>query len=191
MQSKHIRIAVVLLTATAGAVPLAAQSADVPRHLISFAQDQLTEFASHGQIVSQIREHNARGLTLETIRATDSAWTEVSGVSRYMLDLMSNDLSLLLHNFEFEHPYIVETFAMGALGANVGQTNRTSDYWQGDETKFTASYNDGAGSIHYGEIEYDYSADELVIQVSVPVMVGNRAIGAITFSVSLDRWERR
>lgn len=80
---------------------------------------------------------------------------------------------------------------MDEQGALVGLTHKTSDYWQGDEVKFTGSFNGGAGALHFGEVEYDDSVGEIVVQVSVPVLQGSRAIGAITLGISLDRWEYR
>lgn len=81
---------------------------------------------------------------------------------------------------------LIQSFLVaGAKGLSVS-------LWQvANEAKFTESFNNGSGAIHYGEPEYDASADELIIQISVPVMSGGRAVGAATYGISLDGWERR
>lgn len=80
---------------------------------------------------------------------------------------------------------------MNSQGTIVAESNRTSSYWKGEAEKFTAAYADGRGAFWYGPVEYDESTGEITLQVSVPVMKGNRAIGAIVFGISLDRWEQR
>ncbi len=164
---------------------------EVPRTLVAFSEQELVKFGQSSGVVAAVKEQNSLGRSLDEIEQIDNQWRSAGGVTRFMLDLMSNDLALLLHNYEHTYGFIVETFVMDNKGGNVAQTERTSDYWQGDEAKFSESFNNGRGSIHYGDIEYDGSVDEIIVQVSVPVMDQNRAIGAITFGVSLDRWERR
>lgn len=183
--------ALLLLLTSCGIFTIAAQGNDVPYSLVRFAENELTALGRQPQIVSAVARQNERNLTLNQIKDTDTRWRNTDGIDRFMLDLMSNDLALVLHNFEHSHGYIVETFVMDNKGANVAQTARTSDYWQGDEAKFTESYGNGRGAVHYGDVEYDASVDEIVIQISIPVMDGERAVGAVTCAVSLDKWERR
>lgn len=170
---------------------LFAQSKEVPKSMVRFAENELAEFASSEQIVELIQAQNSIGMTLDEIKAIDKNWREYDGINRFMMDTISNDCALLLWNFQLDHRYILEIFAMDNQGANVGQTNKTSDYWQGDEAKFKESYRNGKGAVHYGEPEYDESVDQLIVQVSVPVMTESQAVGAITFGISLDGWERR
>jgi len=174
-----------------GVGPVFAQQDAIPGSMVRFAENELMQFASGARIVEAVQEQNNRGASLDEIKAIDKTWSEYPGINRFMMDKISNDCALALWNFQLDHPYILEIFAMDNKGANVGQTNKTSDYWQGDESKFTESYKNSNGAIHYGEPEYDESVDELIVQISVPVMTGGRAIGAITFGIGLDAWERR
>ncbi len=184
------KLAILLLLVLAGSF-LAAQSRDVPLNLVNFVQEELAAIGRDPVVVEMVGRQNSIDTNLQDIRQRDEIWKANSGIDRFMMDLMSNECALVLHNYECDYPFIVETFAMDSLGANVGQTTKTSDYWQGDEAKFTESYKDGRGEIYYGDVEYDDSVNEIIVQVSIPVMSDNRAIGAITFGISLDRWERR
>jgi hypothetical protein len=76
---------------------------------------------------------------------------------------------------------------MDNQGANVCQNELTSDYWQGDEAKFEKSYNGGKGAIFVDEVEFDDSSQAYLCQVSVPVMDGDKAIGAITIGVDVEK----
>ena len=104
--------------------------------------------------------------------------------------LMSNAAAAELRKLESSKPYFNEIFIMDNQGANVAMTNKTSDYWQGDEAKFTQAFAKGRGAIHYGEVSFDTSAQAYLIQVSVPIIDGTRAIGVLTAGINLDLLEK-
>ena len=137
--------------------------------------------------VAAVRQQNARGQTLDQIAKLDVAWIAESGVTPFMEALMTNEAARELKTLEGTQPYFVESFLMDHQGANVAMTNKTSDYWQGDEDKFTASYLDGQGAVHIGPVKFDSSAQTYLVQVSVPVLDAGRAIGALTIGIDLDR----
>lgn len=188
MKRKVLGIALVLCIIS---IQLYSHTHDIPKQLVIFAETVLAELGKDPAIIEEVKKQNRENVTLNEIKALDSEWRKTEGVNRFILGKMSNDCALALYNIENVYRFIVETFAMDNQGANVGQTGKTSDYWQGDESKFTESFKNGRGAIHYGDVEYDDSVDEIVVQISVPVMEGRTAIGAITFGISLDRWERR
>lgn len=138
-------------------------------------------------LVAAVKAQNARGATLDQIKAKDQTWQATSGVDDTMKALMHNDAARELGKLERSAPYYLELFLMDNKGANVAMTNKTSDYWQGDEPKFTESYKDGAGAVHIGKVTFDASAQAYLVQVSVPVMDGATAIGALTVGVNLDK----
>jgi hypothetical protein len=82
---------------------------------------------------------------------------------------------------------ITEAFIMDARGLNVAAAVATSDYWQGDEEKFTQTYPFGAGAAHFSNPEYDDSSQEVQGQISVSVTDAStgETIGALTVGVSL------
>jgi hypothetical protein len=77
---------------------------------------------------------------------------------------------------------------MDARGLNVAASTPTSDYWQGDEAKFTDTYSQGPGAIHVGDVEFDESTQSYQGQVSIVVVdpdTGN-PIGAITVGLNAE-----
>ena len=44
----------------------------------------------------------------------------------------------------------------------------------------------GNGAVFVDEVEFDDSSQAYLVQVSVPVMDGGKAIGAITFGIDFD-----
>lgn len=144
---------------------------------------KLSKLASSSVIVSAVRAQNEKKVSIDKIKELDKKWSETSGLDDFMKTVMANPSSEQLKKVRLENPFIVEAFAMDNKGANVGMTNKTSDYWQGDEDKFTKSYNNGVGATHFGKLSFDESTQSYLVQVSVPVMDGGKAIGAVTFGV--------
>ena len=83
---------------------------------------------------------------------------------------------------------ITEIFVTDAKGLNVGQSDVTSDYWQGDEAKWQKTYGSGdAHAIFVDEAEKDESTQMLQSQVSMTVADESGApIGAITIGINLN-----
>ena len=83
---------------------------------------------------------------------------------------------------------ITEAFAMDALGLNVAASAATSDYWQGDESKFQETYGKGVGAIHVADVEFDESSQTYSGQVSAVIVdpETNQPIGAITIGLNAE-----
>jgi hypothetical protein len=143
------------------------------------------------RLVAFVDAQNAKSVGLDRIKRIDQEWMAEKGVNTFMRSLLDGACSARLKTLVGPHGYVIEAFVMDNQGALVGLTNKTSDYWQGDEAKFTESYKGGAGSVHYGKAEFDKSVNATLVQISVPVLKGAAAVGAITFGVSIEAWEKR
>lgn len=137
-------------------------------------------------LIDAVRQQNSEGLTLATIQERDAVWSATSGVDDFMAELMSSAVAKHMLTLEQSKPYFVEFFLMDNQGANVAMTNKTSDYWQGDEEKFTESFKGGAGNTYMSDVKFDESSQAYLVQVSIPIMDGDKAIGAMTIGVNLD-----
>ena len=86
-----------------------------------------------------------------------------------------------------------EIFVVDANGLNVGQSNITSDYWQGDEAKFQKTYPIAPDAVFVDEPEFDDALGIWRTQVNMTVAdeTGTQAIGAVTIEVNLSELQRR
>jgi len=150
----------------------------------------LKELGNDAILVAAVKAQNAKGMSLDSIKKADKEWMGATSVTPFMKSLMENDAASTLKKFESSKPYFEEIFLMDSQGANVAMTNKTSDYWQGDEAKFTDSYKGGAGAVHIGKVKFDKSVQAYLVQVSVPVMDAGKAIGAITIGINVDELEK-
>lgn len=141
-------------------------------------------------LVAAVKEQNTKGFTREQIQKRDKEWIATTGLDDQMKAMMKSSAAQQLDKLEATKPYYFESFLMDNLGANVAMTNKTSDYWQGDEPKFINSYKEGAGGVDVGKSKFDDSAKAYLIQVSVPVTDAGKVIGAITVGINLDELDK-
>jgi len=161
--------------------------------LTALAKSEIAAFASDPILISAIIAQNATSSAYDQakIDALDIQWrAEVGAASKPLIDAtLANAASQYLAGVQDASAgKYTEIFAMDARGLNVAQSTLTSDYWQGDEDKFTASFGAGADSVHIGEIEQDESTQVFQSQVSVPITdpATGAVIGAITVGVDVS-----
>ena len=161
--------------------------------LTELAKSEIAAFAANPILIAAINAQNAASGAYDQakIDALDTQWrAEVDASAKPLIDAtLGNAASAYLKSVQDESVgKYTEIFAMDAKGLNVAQSTLTSDYWQGDEDKFTASYGAGADAIHVGEIEQDESTQVFQSQVSVPITdpVTGALIGAITVGVDVS-----
>ena len=161
--------------------------------LTELAKGEIAAFASDPVLINAILAQNAitAGYDQAKIDALDAQWrAEVGAASKPLIDAtLSNAASQYLAGVqEASGGKFTEIFAMDAKGLNVAQSTLTSDYWQGDEDKFTASFGAGADAVHIGEVEQDESTQIFQSQVSVPITdpATGTLIGAITVGVDVS-----
>lgn len=160
-----------------------------PPVVAKLAESEMVKLGADPVIVEAVKAQNAKKMSLEQIKQTDEKWKAFAGIADYMKAIMETDCAKSLYEFQKAKSYYVEIFVMDNQGANVAMTDKTSDYWQGDEAKFIKSFADGKGAIFIDEVEYDDSTQAYLVQVSVPVKDGDTVIGAITFGVDIDSLE--
>lgn len=145
------------------------------------------------RVIAAIKAQNEKtaGLSEAEIVALDKKWrAEVEASTKPMIEaVLKNDLSTFLAAKKNDAAgMITEAFIMDAKGLNVGQSDMTSDYWQGDEAKWKKTYMVGPDAIFVDEIEKDESTQSLQSQVSIAIKdETGKAIGAITLGINVDR----
>lgn len=191
MKAHRNTIAVAIFFVFIAAGLVAAQDKSVPKSLVKFANETLTGIGQDPQLVSFVSRDNANPVNVEKLRALDKRWVAKDNIEDFVKALMSNQVSARLKKQIAAHAYIPEAFIMNAQGTIIGETDRTSTYWKGEQEKFTAAYNGGVGAVWFGKLAYDESSKTNGVQISVPVVKGGKAIGAVTFTINVDEWEKR
>ena len=161
-----------------------------PQEIIDFTNNELTKISSQAGVVKAIKEQNAQKVSLDKIKQIDTKWKATAGIDKRMKSIMENSCAKELLAFIDKFSFITEAFVMDNQGANVCMSDKTSDYWQGDEAKFQKTFTGGAGSIFIDDVKFDKSSQTYVVQASLPIKEGNKAIGSITFSIDVDKFKK-
>ncbi len=160
-----------------------------PQKIIDFSKTSLVKLGTDPIIVKAVRAENVKGKTLDEIKAMDKKWMATPGIADFMQALMDNECGKHLRDIQKSAPYYAEIFVMDNQGANVCMSDKTTDYWQGDEDKFIESYKGGTGAIHISNVKFDDSTQAYLVQVSVPVKDEGRVIGAITIGIDVEKFK--
>ncbi len=158
-----------------------------PQKVVDLANSTLAQLGSDAVIIEAVKAENAKGKSLDQIKEMDKKWQATPGIADYMQALMDSETGKHLRAIQGSAPYYAEIFVMDNQGANVSMTDKTSDYWQGDEAKFKKSFNGGSGAVFVDEVKFDDSSQAYLVQVSVPVKDGGNTIGAITIGIDVDK----
>ena len=151
------------------------------------------QLANHRIVREAVDGQNARRMTLDRIKGIDEAWSGTEELTPFKLSQQTSEAGTLLKQSVLLNPSYTELFVTDNQGANVAAYPATSDYWQGDEDKFTESFV-GNGRVFVGEVEYDESTKSVGVQVSVPVYDdNNRVAGVLVAGVVVDylRWKQK
>ena len=162
------------------------QSAEAIQKALSNEATALAAWGSDKVFVDAVKAQNAKKVSLAEIKRVDADWMagkSGDAVKRVTSGPCADHLRALVA----AHPGYGEAFVMDNQGALVCANDRTSDYWQGDESKWQRSFVDGKGAVFIDRPRYDDSAKAPLAQISVPVLDGGKAIGAITVGVNVTQ----
>ncbi len=188
---KKIMVALAF-TATA-AFGLTASANEFRPEIETFMKQEIMGWLSDPAVLSAIKAQNEKHASISDgdIDTLDKTWRAEAkaGGGDLTAAVLSNDLSKLLKaKKDAAAGKIAEMFIMDNKGLNVGQSDMTSDYMQGDEAKWQKTFSQGAGVMFIDEVEFDESSKAFQSQASVTIVdESGKPIGAITVGVNVEK----
>jgi hypothetical protein len=185
------------LTALAGTLAIVfagAAAADATADKLNeLAKTKLSGAFKDPIVIDAIKAQNAKHASLAEgdIDKLDKQWRAEakSGAGPLVDSVLANALSKHLMGFkQAGQGLYTEVFVMDSKGLNVGQSDVTSDYWQGDEAKFQKTFPAGPRAVFVDKVEFDESSQSYQSQISMTVVdpATNEPLGAVTVGVSVD-----
>lgn len=160
--------------------------------------DSVREAATRQIVIMSIQSqnHSFGDLSQGEIDRLDGTWRKqtVSENQPLIAAKMSNPLSAYLTRIQaLSLGLYAEIFVMDANGLNVGQSNVTSDFWQGDEAKFQKTFSVAPDAVFIDEAELNEDTNTYRAQLNIAIADPNtgEAIGAATFEINLTELQRR
>ena len=152
----------------------------------AFATANLLSLTTDATWVAEVAAQNAKGVALDEVKKLDAQWQKAEEELPIQHEKLGNGTARACIAVAKRLPAVREIFVMDNQGANVGQNTLTSDYWQGDEDKWTRSFNGGKGGVDVGKVKFDQSANVSLQQVSLPIIADDgKVIGAVCFGLDI------
>ena len=156
-----------------------AQSADVMQKSLHADAAKLAAWAKEKVIVDAVKRQNAKAIPIAEIKRIDAEW--IAGkADAQVREATTGACADRLRALAASDARYGETFLTDANGAIVCATQRTSDYWQGDEAKWTKAFKEG---VFIDRPKLDESAKARLAQISLPVVENGKTIGVLTVGV--------
>lgn len=147
-----------------------------------FMKDVLLQYTTNALLVAEIEKQNAKKIPFSEIEKMDKAWIDAEDEIPLMTEMMGNACAKEVEKIVSKHKALGETFVMDNQGANVGQNDVTSDYFQGDEPKWEDTYK--KHGVWVGKDRLDKSTYTKLQHVSFPIINQNgEIVGAICFGI--------
>ncbi len=159
----------------------------------AYLDNSIRGWAADPVLIAATRARNAvtAGLSQSDIDTMDLAWRAEVGTAATptITPILNNPAAdFLRHQVEVAGGAITEAFIMDDRGLLVAASAVTSDYWQGDEAKWSETYPKGAAAVHMGEVEFDEFSQTYQGQVSIPLVdaASGEVVGALTVGLNAD-----
>jgi hypothetical protein len=175
-------------------LPVPASADDAPlKEVEAYVKSNLVSWLNDKTVIAAVKAQNTKheSLAQADIDKLDKDWrAQVDAAQKPLIDsVLKNELSVFLAKKKEESKGVItEVFVMDDKGLNVGQSDITSDYWQGDEAKWQKTYKVGPDAVFLDKMEKDESTQTLQMQVSVSIKdpETGKVIGAATFGINVD-----
>lgn len=152
---------------------------------------EIKAIATKPEVIEAVKASNMRQLSKERLLELDEKWVKLKGRLPEAEQIKNSKISTLLATEMNKQTYFKEAILTGNQGETVAMNLVTTDYWQGDEEKFTAIFDTNLPSrkpdSHISRARWDESTKAMIAQVSVPVYDGDTMIGTLTVGVDLKR----
>jgi hypothetical protein len=186
-----------LVAALAAPAPAKSQQGteEFAEQVLDYARSNLQTWITDPVIVYAIKEQNLLFASLKErdIARMDKTWIDSGKFGPMVIDLLDRQASIIARERREESNGVVnEIIVMDMHGLNVAISDRTSDFFQGDEAKYQETYLKGPDAVHVSELKFDESTQKVQTQVSLSVSdpETGEVIGAVTLGVSLDQLSR-
>ena len=190
--SKTLKLAAVAACLAFGAGTASAQTAcdapaDVCQRVTAFLTSNVKPWASDPTLVNAVTTQNTASANLSAadIQKLDASWTSKSD-QNLVNSKTNNDLATFLKSKKAAGNGVInDILVFDNKGLNVGQTDMTTDYNQGDEAKYSKTFSVGPDAIFIDKIVQEGGKNALQANMAIK-NASNQAIGAMTVGINTD-----
>lgn len=164
------------------------------KQIAQLHRDLYQSWADNRVLIDAVRQQNREHVQLHTreILALDRQWVkETKTGSAPIADaLLARPFSAWLKTQQAEsNGLITEIMATDRLGLLVAASERTTDYWQGDEAKFSEAFFAINNEAYIGTLQYDQSSQAYQVHISEQIRDPDtkEVIGTLIIGLNIER----
>ena len=140
-------------------------------NLLTVLSKRIRPIIDNSQLILALDNSSSMQKTLaaDVIEALDIQWQHEAGVAEQPLisEIISRPTSAYLRSVkELSNGLITEAILVGGAGLNVAQSDVTTDYYQADESAWSALQDKPSSDYYIGGIRYDESSRKFQVKVS-------------------------
>jgi hypothetical protein len=150
------------------------------KDLLARYANQVVGWAGTERLVRDAQQQSSAPLGRERIRQIDAAWQRGEDPEGLATSLGGNACADALRALLGSSHGFGEAFVTDSRGALVCMSRRTSDYWQGDEAKWSRSWAGGTGAVFVSKVSRDDSTGLELMHISVPIRADGGLVGVLT-----------
>jgi len=152
--------------------------------------EHIQNIAGDKIVVASVVQHNNKKLAFEEILRRDRLWQKNDHLVEFKESLISSDVGQFVETIKNSKSYYTEVFIADDRGALVSAYPLTSDYWQGDEEKWSTIARDGWPS-YVSAITFDESSESNIVHLAVPVRNHQKVVGVLVVGIRLSHVLRK
>jgi PAS domain S-box-containing protein len=99
----------------------------------------------------------------------EGQWAKAGDNHPLIIEYTKSPVGVRLSEIAKDDPSMAEIFITDKYGGLVAASDRTSDFYQGDEEWWQKSFNNGKGDVFLDKIEFDPSSKSIGMAIAVPV----------------------
>jgi len=149
------------------------------REVLARAAQQVARWAMVQRVVQAVKAQEAAPPAAERVQTVDAAWRRGEDPDGLATALGKNDCAQALQTLMAANPGYGGAFVTDHQGALVCMTERTDDYFQGDEEPFTGAYAGGTGALFVSKSERDAASGLDMVTISAPIRSAGQVIGVL------------
>lgn len=135
-------------------------------------------------VINAVLEQNKQKLTLQEILSRDKLWQKTKELTAFKQSLQEGQCGFFIQGLVKNSKVFNEIFVTDNQGANLCAYPATSDYWQGDESKWQIPFK--TGEIFIGPADFDESSQQRSVQISIPIKYNSMVIGVLVAGIKMS-----
>ncbi len=180
-------VAEILLTVTKDPSPTVTRKAIITGEIKKVLDEQekiITEIKDDREVIAFINGDNVKKpQSKESLEISDADWVANGMSSALASDILGNNLSKRLKEYDERSPLISEIILTGKAGHVIGASNLTSDYYQADEAWWQKAAAETKSPYVLDAQSFD---DSIGISMSSAILENDEFIGIIKIVIDVD-----